>query len=608
MSCNFLVLPTVLLTQFIFPIFNLNQYMMNSQRKSLLMALFVGAVAAAPVFAQDVQSGLKDLESERYVKAEQTFKQLATTAPTADNQFNLGYYYLRTNQPDLAKAAFDKGAATDPKNQLNNVGLGGVALAKKNRAGARTLIDGAVQATKSKDQNVLMRAGEMYTLFETNDPAEAVRLIDLADKLDKKNTSTEIEMIYGDAYNIKNDGGNAVSKYENALLITPNLAEANYKIGRVYLRGKNYKEAQRFFETAIQNDPEFAPTYKAFADALANSRAYKKASTTYDSYVQKSGTADPELLLDVARYKFLAQDNLGAISYLNQLKGKINDPIIDRIYGWANYGLGKYPESIESLNKFIAAAPAKVIYDDYVYLGRSYSQQGTPEGDSLGVVYLEKAAPQDTTENLYREIAQKYMSAKRYDKAAAYYAKTIANDKKPLNGDYQNLGLANYQFAFVAPRTVAKEDTAQQRQLKRLYFMRADSAFAKLAEVAPTFPVPYYYRGTSNYYMYTPTEALGNGIFVPYHEKFIEAVNALPDTTEKRKYEKNLVTAYKLLGAYSFAKKDEAKGRDYITKVLAIDPNDKEAKAYMEGPKATAPTTPSTPKPKAPVKKSAASK
>ncbi len=581
--------------------------MMNSQRKSLLMALLMGAVAAAPVFAQDVQSGLKDLESERYVKAEQTFKQLATTAPTADNQFNLGYYYLRTNQPDLAKAAFDKGLATDPKNQLNNVGLGGVALAKKNRAGARALIDGAVQATKSKDQNVLMRAGEMYTLFETNDPAEAVRLVDLADKLDKKNTSTEIEMIYGDAYNIKNDGGNAVSKYENALLITPNLAEATYKIGRVYLRGKNYAEAQKFFKAAIDQDPEFAPTYKAYADALANSRAYGPASKIYDSYVQKSGTTDPELLLDVARYKFLAKDNLGAINYLDQLKGKINNPIIDRIYGWANYGLGKYPESIESLNKFVASAPNKIIYDDYVYLGRSYGQLGTPEGDSLGVVYLEKAAPQDTTENLYREIAQKYYSAKRYDKAADYYSKTIANDKKPLNNDYQFLGLSNYQYAFTAGRALAPNDTAQQRQLKKQYFMKADSAFAKLAEVAPTFPVPYYYRGQSNYYAYTSAEALNNGVFVPYHEKFVELVNAETGSTKRQPYLKNLVTAYKLLGAHSFAKKDETKGRDYINKVIALDPNDKEAKAYLEGPKAPAPpTTPA--KPKAPVKKSSASK
>ena len=161
--------------------------MMNNQRKSLLTILFVGTSLAAPLMAQDVQTALKDVEAERFNKAGQTLTQLATSSPSAENQFYLGYYYLRSGQIDQAKAAFEKGAAADKKDQLNNIGLAGVALAKKDRATAKTLIDNAVSATKSKDQNVLLRAGEMYTLEETNDPAEAIRLLTIADEKDKKN-------------------------------------------------------------------------------------------------------------------------------------------------------------------------------------------------------------------------------------------------------------------------------------------------------------------------------------------------------------------------------------------------------------------------------------
>ena len=112
--------------------------MMNNQKKSLLTILFVGASFAAPVLAQDVQTALKDIDAERFTKAGQALTQLATSAPTADNQFYLGYYYLRSGQVDQAKAAFDKGNAADPKNQLNNVGLAGVALMKKDRATAKS--------------------------------------------------------------------------------------------------------------------------------------------------------------------------------------------------------------------------------------------------------------------------------------------------------------------------------------------------------------------------------------------------------------------------------------------------------------------------------------
>lgn len=572
----------------------------------------MGTTLAAPLLAQDIPTALKDIEAERYPKAEKALTQLASSSPSADNQFYLGYYYLKSGQVDKAKAAFDKGVQADAKNQLNNVGLAGVALLKKDRATAKSLIDNAVGQTKSKDQNVLIRAAEMYTLSDqTNDPAEALRLLQIADEKDKKNENAEIEMLMGDAYFLKNDGGNAITKYENALTINPNLAEANYKIGRLYLRGKNYKEAQGYFTKAIQGDAEFSPTYRSLADALANSRAYKGASTNYELYVQKSGTTDPELLLDVARYKFLAQDYQGATAYLDQLKGKINNPIIDRMYGWAYAATGKNSESVEALNRFISTAPQKVMSDDYKYLGRAYGQLGTPEGDSLGIVNLEKAAPQDTTENLYREIGEKYYKGKRYDKAADYYAKTVSNDKKPQNNDYLWLGLANYQYAPRVGRdsSATPMDTAQVRQVKQQYYLRADSAFSQMAQKIEAdgkkYPLAYYYRAGANYYAYPNDKDKAASLAAPLYEKFIEQAMA-PDSADKTDYKRYLITSYKALAGFSILKKDDTKAKEYFDKVLAIDPNDESVKKALEGPKVAPTTTRPTTRPaaaKAPAKK-----
>lgn len=586
--------------------------MMDNQKKSLLTFLVMGTTLAAPLLAQDIPTALKDIEAERYPKAEKALTQLVSSSPSADNDFYLGYYYLKSGQLDKAKATFDKGVQADAKNQLNNVGLAGVALEKKDRATAKSLIDNAVGQTKSKDQNVLIRAAEMYTLSDqTNDPAEALRLLQIADEKDKKNENAEIEMLMGDAYFLKNDGGNAITKYENALTINPNLAEANYKIGRLYLRGKNYKEAQNYFTKAIQNDPEFSPTYRSLADALASSRAYKGASTNYELYVQKSGTTDPELLLDVARYKFLAQDYQGATGYLDQLKGKINNPIIDRMYGWAYAATGKNTESVEALNRFISTAPQKVMSDDYKYLGRAYGQLGTPEGDSLGIANLEKAAPQDTTENLYREIGEKYYKGKKYDKAATYYAKTVASDKKPQNNDYLWLGLANYQYAPRVGRdsSAAPMDTAQIRQVKQQYYLRSDSAFAQMAQKIEAdgkkYPLAYYYRAGANYYAYPNDKEKGATLASPLYEKFIEQAMA-PDSADKTDYKRYLITSYKALAGFSLLKKDDTKAKEYFDKVLALDPNDESVKKAMEGPKVAPSTTRPTTRPaaaKAPVKK-----
>ena len=586
--------------------------MMKIQKKSLTTILALGAVMSAPVFAQDVQTGLKDLESERFAKAEQTFTQLANSSPTADNQYYLGYYYLRTDQLDKAKVAFEKGAAADPKDQLNNVGLGAVALAKGDRAGAKTKIDAAVSATKGKNMDILFRAGEAYTLNEKNsDPAEALRLLEMASKLDKKNSNADIKMAMGDAYFIKNDGGTAVSRYEDALMASPNLAEANYKIGRLYLRGKNYPLAQTFFNKAIESDPEFALTYRSLADALAGSRAYKGAASNMEKYVQKSNTTDPDYLTTVAKYYFLANDFLKATSYLDQLQGKVKDPVLDRMYGWAYTALGKNEQAVQALNKFIAAAPQKVIYDDYKYLGRAYGQLGTPEADSLSIINLEKAAPEDTTENLYREIAKKYNDGKRYDKAFDYYTKAIGTGK-PLNNDYLLMGLAAYNMGFRVGRDVMKEDTAGARQMRKQWFLRADSSYAKLAVVTPAYSPAYYYRGVSNYYAYGSAEALSNRAFVPHLEKFSEMgpLDIAADTTKRQQFNRLLLQSYSLLAADAVTRKDDAKAKDYATKMLAIDPNDKRAKDFLEGPKPaqTVPTKPATtkPAPKTPAKKGSA--
>ncbi len=587
--------------------------MMKIQKKSLATILALGAMMSAPVFAQDVQTGLKDLESERFAKAEQTFTQLANSAPTADNQYYLGYYYLRTNQLDKAQAAFEKGAAADPKSQLNNVGLGAVALAKGDRAGAQAKIDAAVKETKSKNMDVLFRAGEAYTLNEkTNDPAKALALLELASKLDKKNSNADIKMAMGDAYFIKNDGGTAVSRYEDALMASPNLAEANYKIGRLYLRGKNYPLAQTFFNKAIESDPEFALTYRSLADALAGARAYKGAAKNMELYVLKSNTTNPDYLTTVAKYYFLANDYLKATSYLDQLQGRVKDPVLDRMYGWAYTALGKNEQAVQALNKFIAAAPQKVIYDDYKYLGRAQGQLGTPEGDSLSIINLEKAAPEDTTENLYREIAKKYNDGKRYDRAFNYYTKAVATGK-PLNNDYLNMGLAAYNYGFRIGRDVMKADTAGAKQLRKQWFLRADSSYAKLAEITPNYSPAYYYRGTSNYYAYPSAEALSNRAFVPHLEKFVELgpQDIAADASKAPQFNRLLLQSYRLLAGDAAARKDDVKAKEYATKILTIDPNDKQAKEFIEGPKpaqASPAATPATtkPAPKTPVKKGSA--
>jgi tetratricopeptide (TPR) repeat protein len=203
---------------------------------------------------------------------------------------------------------------------------------------------------------------------------------------------------------------------------------------------------------------------------------------------------------------------------------------------------------------------------------------------------------------------------KRYDKAADYYTQTIQKDKNPKNNDYLNSALANYQYAFRVGRdsTMAPMDTAQIRQARQMYFMRADSAFGQMAQqvektAGETYPLAYYYRGQSTYYA-NPSAALASGAAIPHYEKFISMATAETDSTKAQSYRKPLITSYKFLATSALAKKDEAKAKEYFNKVLELDPNDADVQKALN-PVKTAPkpaaTRPATkgPATKAPAKK-----
>jgi hypothetical protein len=180
-----------------------------------------------------------------------------------------------------------------------------------------------------------------------------------------------------------------------------------------------------------------------------------------------------------------------------------------------------------------------------------------------------------------------------------------------LNNDYLLMGLAAYNMGFRIGRDVAKEDTAAARQLRKQWFLRADSSYAKLAEITPNYSPAYYYRGTSNYYAYPSAEALSNRAFVPYLEKFTELApqDIAADASKAQQFNRLLVQSYRLLAGDAVARKDDAKAKELASKILAIDPNDKQAKEFMEGPKPAqaAPAAPAAkPAPKTPAKKGSA--
>jgi len=550
-----------------------------------LVALVLCVFSLVKVHAQTVQDGLALLHSERYKDAGDLFTKLATGTPSADNQYYLGYYYVMTKQLDEAQKAFEKGIQLDEKSYLNQVGLGTVALGKGDRAKAKEYFDTA-EKKKGKDAEVLYRIGEAYTLFEKqNDPAEAIRLLDEAVKRDKNLADAYIAK--GDALMLRNEGGAAVTAYEYALTAKPNYAVAHNRIGSIYLRGKNYNLALENYKKAIEADPNFGPAYKDLAELYFFAQKWKQAAENYDIYMQKSGNTDPETKLRAAQFAFTADDYAKSLQILDEMKGKINNPITLRMYGWSYAKTNQPDQAIENLNEFIKVAPDKVIGDDYKYLGRAYNAKVTDgKGyDSTGVLYILKGADMDTSKaeaaTTYKEVGALYYAAKDFPNAASTYEKGIQLDTaKASANDYYYLGLSKFQKAGVlgALDNVAG-DSAQIAAQKQAMYLSADSTFAIVTQKLPDWPYGYYWRASALYNAYDKQENIDKGISAPYYLKLTELAEKDPDPS---KYKSYLKLAYNYLAFYSQTTlKDEAKSKEYWTKLLAIDPNSAAAKEAL---------------------------
>lgn len=496
--------------------------------------------------AQTIQDGKKFLEIEQYSNAGRVFRTLVAQNPTAEHLYLLGDYYLKAEKTDSALIYFEQGLTKDPKFALNHVGKGTVMIARKDKAGAQPHFDKARELSKGKSAEVLYRIGEAYTIYETNDPAIAVQSLASAATIDKKNP--EIQMMMGDAYLLKNDGTNAANCYDRAVFLNPNLAKPYIRIGKVYIRARNYNEALKKYKEGLDKDTTYWPGYRQMGELYFLAGQYDKALYNYRKYISKSDD-NPDTQYKYANFLLTNKNYPEALEVLKKLSGRVDNPLLFRGFGYAYYETAKYPESIQNMETFFAkVSPDLIRPSDYEYYGKAMISSG--KDSTKGFENLRKAVAMDTAavSSTRAELARILFSAKKYKEAAVEYDAIAVKNPKQNPTDYFNLGKAHY---------FAKD------------YVKADTAFGSVIQLAPTFASGYLWRGRSSAKL-DPESTKGTAL--PFYEKYIGEAEK-----DKDKFKKDLVEAYSYFGYFQYLKKDFAKSDEFWNKVLAIDAANKRA-------------------------------
>jgi len=236
--------------------------------------------------------------------------------------------------------------------------------------------------------------------------------------------------------------------------------------------------------------------------------------------------------------------------------------------------------------------PEKNIASDYIYYGRLLQKTGK---DTLAIDNYKKGLVLDSTKTeLYDDMAKLYTANKMRDKAIEVYMKMMANGADKVNtwftiGKEYYFEGETYRVKFDSLYKLQIEsqipfpDSTAVRDMKRAYFVKADSAFSQVTVLNPTYAGGFIWKGRME-------SLLDPEAMTPFAKLAYEKAASIFEAGDATKNRRSLIECYKYLGSYYFlngerlTKADKVQSEalkassiDYFRKILAIDPADAQA-------------------------------
>ncbi|GAB4124707.1 MAG: hypothetical protein OHK0045_02270 [Raineya sp.] len=526
--------------------------------------------------AQSIQQGLQFMDMEQYSSAKEVFEKLLSSKPSGEHYYYLGYFHARNNNPDAQEAQnyFEKGLAADKKFPLNQIGLAEVMIMKGDLTGAKAKIEEVVKKTKSKNHDVLLRAGEALIAHKNKDANEAIRLLEMAVKLEK-NATAATYIALGDAYSATEkpeNGANAIKNYDFAISKSGDKSgKARTKRTEFMLKGKNpdYLYVLQQYKDILKSDASYTPTYRRIAELYQKGRNLDSAIRYNKLYMEKSERSD-EVKYRNAVFLYKVQKYEEALSELKSLEGKVKYPEFNRWIGYAYQKNGDPQQAKAYMDKFLASGK-DLVAEDYAILAEiAFANQNKEEA----IKNLRKASDIETDKeesiSYLKKVVEVFEKDTNYVEAAQTYddivAKTDVNNKKNL--------ITNYVYA------------AYYWRLSKKDYDKADSYYLKALEADPSQVVIHAYRAESRISQ-NKNDATDKALAKPHYETFLAETDKLiaaasDKEKEMEKYRNRRASAASYLSSYYYGQKDLKKMHQYAQLVLDTKPTGANAAGQIQ--------------------------
>jgi len=374
------------------------------------MKKFLLTVTSAALFsmfanAQSVDDGIKLLYYEKNTSALQTLQKVVAANPKDPaGIYWLGQAYLQSDDIASAKTLYQKALADGINDPWIWVGMGHVELldGKGDPNAAKQNFEQAITSSKGKKGNenpdildAIGRANADGSSLQ-GDANYGVDVLKRAAAIDLKNPDIDINL--GICY-LKlggENGGQAVTAFQDAITRNPQYAKAYFRIGKVYQSQDNKEYMTQWFDKAIAADPTYGPVYLGYF-VYYEERDVNLAKTYLDKWVANSDQ-------DCKSAYFVADYYLRAGNYqesLNRAKAMQNGDCknyteLNLLFAYNYDRLGDSSHALSSMNQYLKTAPpSQVDPAAYVFAAKLY----TPVSVDTAGVYLQKAIDADTVKS-----------------------------------------------------------------------------------------------------------------------------------------------------------------------------------------------------------------
>lgn len=526
--------------------------------KSVLSLLVTVVILGNSLFAQNVEDGKKFFYYERYKSAKETFEKiLASDAKNVDATYWLGQTLLKMKDSAAAKTLYQNALSANGNAPLLLVGMGEILLMENKKDEARQQFETAINLTKGKDVDVLNAIGRANVDARPGDATYAIEKLNLATQT-KKFKDHDTYLIMGNAYRKLIDGGNAVTSYNKALELNPNLAAAKNGIGKIYETQKNPEYYLPAYEEAIKLDPAYAPAYfNLFYHYYF--RDVNKAGEYLNKYIANSDQG-PETEYIKTDYTYAKGDFAGANTRAKQLIQQYGANVAPRMYRMLAYTedtLGNAAAAKVAMDSFLLKAdPEDILPTDYEELAKISTK--VPELKDSVIAYYRKAISMDTVAANQAKLIESGVNYARSKGDKQLEADLLgigySLQKEPSARDLFNYAMANYQAGNYA---------------------KADELFC--GEYQSKFPdqlFGYLWCARAKQAQDTTME---KGLALDAYKKLAQKAVEL-DTTADKSYKQYAVQSnFYLVQYYNNVAKDIDSSLYYLKEVLKIDPSNETA-------------------------------